>query len=442
MPDQVRPARLRAGRTCRTGRLSTVIVERPPLRANREFWLLWVGQASSTLGSQSSVIAMPLLVLSLTGSPAQAGLVGFVGAGSAVVVLLPAGVLADRVDRRALLRWCDAGQAAAMAALALTLALGRPPLVELLGLALATGSLSAFFIAAQSGAIRQVVARADLPAAVARNQAYRQAAVVGGPPLGGLLYAMAWPLPFLTDAVSYLLSYLTITAIRIPLQESRKPPQPREPIRCRLLDGLRWIFGEPFLRASVLYVAALNFVQPTLVLTVIVRASAHGATSTAVGVMFALSGVGGVAGALAAPRIQRRWPPGAVLLTIGAIWATAIPLLTTTTHPIPLGVILAALRFVIPSVNTIVVSYQMGVTPDRLQGQAYASMNLVASSSAPFGSLIGGFLLTAIGSTGALLALTALTITVVVAASASTALRTGGRMSVAVERARHGTVAG
>ncbi|MGH3718082.1 MAG: hypothetical protein ACRDRI_04420 [Pseudonocardiaceae bacterium] len=63
-------------------------------------------------------------------------------------------------------------------------------------------------------------------------------------------------------------------------------------------------------------------------------------------------------------------------------------------------------------------------------------MNLIASSSAPFGSLIGGFLLTAIGSTGSLLALTAVTVTVVVAASASTALRTGGRITAAVERAR------
>ncbi|MGH3718081.1 MAG: MFS transporter [Pseudonocardiaceae bacterium] len=304
MPDPIRPARPRAGRTCRNSRLSAVTAERPPLRANREFWLLWVGQASSTFGSQSAAIAMPLLALTLTGSPAQAGLVGFVGAGSAVVLQLPAGVVADRVDRRAQMRWCDAGRAAAMAALALTLVLGRPPLVELLGLALVNGSLSALFLAAQSGAVRQVVARTDLPTAVARNQAYRQAAVVGGPPLGGLLYAVAWPLPFLTNAVSYLVSYLTITTIRIPLQESRDSHEPREPIRRRLLDGLRWIFDEPFLRAAALYVAAFNFVQPALVLTVIVRAGAQGATSTAVGVMFALSAVG-CAG------WPGRWPPRA-----------------------------------------------------------------------------------------------------------------------------------
>ena len=284
-------------------------------------------------------------------------------------------------------------------------------------------------LTAQSGAVRQVVAELDLPTAVARNQAYRQAAMVGGPPLGGLLYAVAWLLPFLINAVSYLVSYLTITAIRIPLQESRDRQRSQGPIRCRLLDGLRWLFAEPFLRASVLYVVAFTFVSPALVLAVIVRATSHGASSIEIGVIFALSGIGGVAGALVAPRIQRRWPPGTVLLALGALWAAVIPLLTTTTHPILLGSILAALGFVIPAVNTIVVSYQMGVTPDRLQGQVYASMNLVANSSAPLGSLGGGFLLSAIGSTGSLVVLTAVTITVVVAASASTTLRTGGRVT-------------
>jgi hypothetical protein len=47
--------------------MSTVTGQRSPLRANREFWLLWVGQASSTLESTSSALAMPLLVLALTG---------------------------------------------------------------------------------------------------------------------------------------------------------------------------------------------------------------------------------------------------------------------------------------------------------------------------------------------------------------------------------------
>jgi len=391
---------------------------RPPLRGNREFWLLWIGQATSTLGSQSASIPMLLLVLSLTGSPARAGVVGFVGTGSAVALLLPAGVVADRLDRRMLMLWCDAGRATALAALAATLALSRPPFIELLVLALVVGALSALFLAAQSGAVCQVVARTDLPAATARNQACQQAAAIGGPPLGGLLYALAQSLPFLIDAVSYLFSYLTITAIRIPLQETRDPLESQQPMLHRLFNGLRWIFTEPFLRASVLYAMVFNFVQPALVLTVVVRANAGGATPTQIGMIFALSGIGGVAGALASLRIQQRFPPGAVLLAIGTVYVASLLLLATSTSLILLGGIIVVLGFITPPINTIVISFQMGITPDRLQGQAFASMNMLASSSTPLGSLAGGFLLTAIGSTSSLLVFTGITATAVVAAGA------------------------
>lgn len=407
--------------------MSTTGVVRPPLATNREFWLMWVGQAASTFGSHSSAIAIPLLVLALTQSPAAAGLVGFVDT-AAVVMLLPvAGVIADRVNRRRLMRWCDAGRAAAMTVLTLTLALGRPPLVVVVGVVLVDGSLTALFTAAHSGALRQVVAPADLPTAVARTQAYQQAALVGGPPLGGLLYGIARLLPFLTDALSYLVSYLAITAIRIPLQDQHHRVEVT-PIRHRLLDGLRWVLGEPFLRAACLYVGALCFIQPALVLTVIVRATAAGASPTMVGIIFTLSGVGGVAGALAAPRISQRWRPSVVLLAIGGVWTITIPLLALTSQPILLGVILLPLGLTAPAANTIIISYQMATTPDRLQGQAYAAMNLIASIPAPLGSLTGGLVLTALGSTGSVFVLTAITAGTVLTGYASGALRTTGRI--------------
>ena len=165
-------------------------------------------------------------------------------------------------------------------------------------------------------------------------------------------------------------------------------------------------------------------------LTVIVRATMHGATPTAIGLIFALRGTGGLAGAVLTPYIQQRWPPGAVLLALGAVWATLIAALTTTTHRLVLASNLAALSFTIPMINTIVDSYQMSVTPDRLHAQVYASMNLVSTSAAALGSLTSGFLLTTIGSTSALFALTALTITIAVTASTSNPLRTTSKLSI------------
>jgi MFS family permease len=72
-----------------------------PLRRNREFRLLWGGQTLSELGSQLSLVAYPLLVLAVTGSPAKAGVVGFAKTVPYAVLALPAGALADRVNRAA-----------------------------------------------------------------------------------------------------------------------------------------------------------------------------------------------------------------------------------------------------------------------------------------------------------------------------------------------------
>src|SRR3954467_4651159 len=96
-----------------------------PLGRNRDFVALWVGQAVSNLGISISSFAYPLIVLAATGSPAKAGLVGSVLAGTTFTLRLPAGALVDRVDRKRLMIVCDAGRALASASLAAALAFGR-----------------------------------------------------------------------------------------------------------------------------------------------------------------------------------------------------------------------------------------------------------------------------------------------------------------------------
>jgi MFS family permease len=105
------------------------------LLANRNFALLWIGDVLSEFGSQATAVAMPLLVLSLTGSPAKAGLVAFARSIAYPLSPLPAGVLADRFDRRQLMILCALGRAVAMGSVALVLALDRPPLAQLVAVA-------------------------------------------------------------------------------------------------------------------------------------------------------------------------------------------------------------------------------------------------------------------------------------------------------------------
>src|SRR5918912_3723592 len=105
----------------------------PPvaLRKNRDFMLLWSGQAASELGTRAAWLAYPLLVLALTDSPAKAGIVTFVNRFPFFLFSLPAGALVDRWNRRRIMLLCDAGRALGVGSIALTLALGRSSFVQI-----------------------------------------------------------------------------------------------------------------------------------------------------------------------------------------------------------------------------------------------------------------------------------------------------------------------
>jgi len=108
------------------------------LSRDRNFTLLWVGQTLSEIGSQVTAIAMPLLVLALTGSAAKVGVARMV---AFPLVSLPAGVIADRSDRRRVMIVCAAGRLVATASVAGALAAGRPGLGQLMAVALIDAGL-------------------------------------------------------------------------------------------------------------------------------------------------------------------------------------------------------------------------------------------------------------------------------------------------------------
>src|SRR3954453_4122768 len=229
----------------------------PPLRRNREFVALWVGNAVSNLGISISSFAYPLVVLYATGSATKAGLVGTTLAVTTFVLRLPAGALTDRWDRRRLMIACDAGRAAASASLALALALGRFHLWHVLLVAFVEGSLGTLFGPSESAAVRLVVAPDQRREAVARNASRGQLPSVVGPPLGGLLVSAGRALPFVADALSYLASLVAILTVRTPL---RDPAADREAATGGIFEGIRWIWRHSFLCDFVVWLSLESLV--------------------------------------------------------------------------------------------------------------------------------------------------------------------------------------
>ena len=381
--------------------------------------LLWSGQVVSTIGSEVSGLAFPLLVLALTNSPAKAGIVGFSQTLPNLFLYLLAGALVDRWDRKRIMLIADAVRAAALGSVALALAADHLTFAQIVLVALVEGSLGVFFRVAESSALPQVVPKEQLPAAIAQNQARQQGAGVVGQPLAGFLFSLGRAVPFLFDAVSYAASFVSLLFIRPAFQETRE--RSLLGLRAEIAEGIRWLLNERFLRTTVALSAGTNFAHSAFGLVLIVRAKQLGASSTLIGVMFGLFAAGAVLGSIAAPWIQRRIP--APVLLIGAIWlwAVATAVLVLVHNTIALGVLAGVQALLGPPWNVVVGSYRYALVPDRLLGRVQSAGSLVSWGSIPLGSLAGGFLIEAAGTRPTFLILAAVFL---VAAAAATTART------------------
>jgi predicted MFS family arabinose efflux permease len=380
--------------------------------------LLWSGQALSGLGSQISLVAYPLLVLAATGSPAKAGVVGFARAVPVVLLALPAGVWADRVNRKRLMVTCDGARALALASIPVALLLGSVPYALIVAVAFVDGAGFTVSWVTERGALPQLVAPEHLGEAVARNESRIFGAMLAGPPIGGLLFGLGRAIPFLVDAVSYAASTLSMLLITGQFQEPRSDAEP-----ARVREGIRWLWRRPFFRACSLLFACSNPIFTGIYLVVVVLAKHDGASSLLVGTMLGIAAGGGLLGALVAARLQRRLAPRSALLGEAWVMALALPLLLLAHNAVLLGLIVAAIELITPVTNSLVVSHRIALTPDRLQGRVQAASTLISFSAGWLGPLIVGFMLQGAGATATVLALSGWALLLAVAATSSRAFR-------------------
>jgi Transmembrane secretion effector len=364
-----------------------------PLRHNRDFVLLQIGQLLSSAGTSSSSIAFPLLVLAVTHSPAKAGIVAFARSVPSVLFALPAGLAADRWSRRRLMIAADGVRVLAIGSLGVTILLDRIVFWEVVAVAFVEGSGSAVFFGAQPGALRAVVPVPQLPAA-AGTETGRQAVVrLAGPPLGGALFGLARALPFLVDAVSYALSTLSLLAMRTPFQEEREPHVAS--LRSRLTEGFRFVWGRPFLRTCALLFGLANFIGPGVLLAVVVIGKQQGLSGGEVGALIAAFGACLLLGSLLSPVVRRVLPVRAVLLLELWTWlGCAVFLIWPNVYVLTAGILPTALA--IPSTDSVVHGYRIAMTPDRLLGRAESVRSLISLLIAPLGPLAAGVMLSSV----------------------------------------------
>jgi len=366
-----------------------------PLWHNRDYLLLWAGQAVSSFGSQITQLTFPLLVLALTGSPAQAGLVGALRALPFALLSLHAGALVDRWDRKRLMIISDLGRAVALGSIPVALALDRLTVAQLGIVSLVEGTLYLFFSLAEAACLPQVVSRAQLPQALAQNEVTSSTAQTLGPSLGGALYGLGAAVPFVGDAISYTLSVLSLLLIRRPLQETRTTVPGR--LREEIAEGVVWLWRQTLLRSVALLTGGLMVCSIGYPLIVIVLGTQVGATAFEIGLIFAGAGLGSIVGGLLTPWLQRRWEFGPLLIGSAWLWALTWLFLLFAPTPLALGLANAAACVIVPIYMTTQYRYRLAATPDRLQGRVNAVFRLIVWGSQPLGVALAGVLLERIG---------------------------------------------
>ncbi|MFC9220722.1 MFS transporter [Streptomyces hygroscopicus] len=392
-----------------------------PLSRNRDYRLLWGGQALSEFGFHAAVIGFPLLVLALTGSGAASGLVMGTVAAAQMVVGLPAGVLVDRLDRKAVMLGCEAAQAVSAISLVAAVWSGAATVWHMVVVAAVFGASAALFEPAENASLPALVADGQLPTAVAMNTARASMGQLAGTATGGFLFAAGRFVPFLVDAVTHTLSFVALLFVRLPRRE-RAPGGPG-PLRREALAGLRWVWREPRIRVTVVCAVVLNLFFSAYYLIVIVLAESRGVPSGEVGVMAAMLGVGGVLGALVAPVLHRRLGPYGAIVAV--FWALAglAPVTVLLDSGYLIGVLFALIALFPPAANTAIMTDQLLRTPDELRGRLTSTLVLACGAAGAAGPALGGSLAQALPGGRAILLCSAGMAAAAVLATLSPALR-------------------
>ncbi|WP_433281504.1 MFS transporter [Pseudonocardia xinjiangensis] len=375
------------------------------LGRHRDFRLFWVGETASLIGSAISTVALPLVAVEQLGAgPFAVGVITAAVWLPWLLVGLPAGVWVDRVIRRPVMLGADVVSMAAFASVPIAAWLGVLSLVQMVVVALVSGAARVAFETAYEAYLPSLLDPADLSEGNAALQTSSASSLVVGPSIaGGLAAAVGAVAGLLVDAATFVFSAVCLLLIRF-----REPPVEQRPraggvagLAAEVGEGLRFVFGDPYLRALTLFGASLNMTYMVYAaIQVVFLLDEVRVGPGIVGVLVAIAGVGGVAGALVAGVISRRVGTARGMLIIEVVSALA-GLMIPLAQRGPLLALFVVGSFVngagVVAVNVIKSAWRQAYCPRHLLGRAVSAMQLLNYGAIPIGALGGGALGAALG---------------------------------------------
>ena len=320
---------------------------------------------------------------------------------------------------------CDLGRAMVLGSIAVAVLGGWLTLEYLAVAALVEGAFSTFFALAESACLPRVVPNHQLAAAAAADQASGASAELVGPAIGGALFGLGPGVPFLADAVSYLVSFVSLFAMRTPFQESRLPSSlaSATSLRREVLDGITWIWHEPLVRFLALLHGGVNLCGFGYTLILIVIAKEQGATPFETGLVLGAGGGAAAVGSVLFAPLDRLIGRGRLLVV--STWVLALTWLAYALAPNPASLALAnaIACAAIPLYMATQLSFRLSRTPDALQGRVASVFRVLSYGLQPLSLLLTGALLEWTGASTTVVVLFLPQVLLAIGASLQPALR-------------------
>lgn len=386
-----------------------------PLHRNADYLKWFVSDVAADAGNAIRAFAMPLIGLAITGSLSLAGAIGGVSMISSLLMYLPGGVVADRVDRKKLLVVGHGLGVFIWASAIVAYLTGNLNTATLFALAALSGLRSGFFGGVSIPALRQLVPGEQLPRALAANQARDGAIQMASGPVGGFLVALSVWAPFAAQTIGHAIAWFFSRTIKADLRPGRaqasnatslseEADATTEALRVRdqIAGGFRWLKHHPTITTLTVLVAitaaALNGTIQTLILSL----AASGANEARIGLVSTAIAVGMIIGSLIAGRITSRIPTGKLAIASLIFEGVALtPLLVIDNfYVVLIFVAIAALS--VPLFNSAASGWSIGQIPEDQIGSIGAAAGLINAGLLPLAPIMAGVGLDAFGYTATL----------------------------------------
>ncbi|HEX3265585.1 MAG TPA: MFS transporter [Candidatus Limnocylindrales bacterium] len=371
-----------------------------------DFRRLWLSMSVSTLGSEVTFLALPLVaILVLKATPVEVAALGAMPFVAFALFGLPAGVWVDRLPRKRVMVAGDLGRAAILILVPIAAVAGALQMWELYVIAFAAGVLTVFFEIAYQSILPELVNRDRLAEGNSRLEVSRSASQVLGPGVGGaLIGAFGAPIAIVADALSYLGSAAFLIGLHPSRPRALRTAADSKGLVGEILEGLRFYRRSPILLSASAAVITLNVgFHMAGAIALIFYARELEMTPEAIGIAFSIGSIGFLIGAAAGAAVGRRIGVGRTLMLGCGVSSAAWYLLAFASRDsafVLLAIVGIIQGLVLPPIFVNNVALRQTLTPDELSGRVNATARWMHWTAIPFGQLAGGLLATIVGLRG------------------------------------------